>query len=78
MGTHGETLLDAFPTAAAILAGVRGRHGHHSTASVCCFAFEDGPKLRPASIRDALGQVRVLDHIADLQIFQIDDIVLAQ
>src|SRR5262249_42586654 len=72
MGTHGETLLDARSTATAVLAGIGRWHGDHSTASICCFAFEDGPELCPTGIRDALGQVRVADQVGHLQVFQID------
>jgi hypothetical protein len=76
MGANGETLLDPCPAVTAVLAGIGGGNGNHATASVCCFAFEDGPKLCPPSIRDALSQVGVLDHVADPQIFEIDHIVL--
>ena len=78
MGTNRETLLYAFPAAAAVLGGIGGWDGNHPTASVCCFAVEDSPELLPAGITDALGQMCVLDHIADPQFFQIDDIVLTQ
>ena len=75
MGPDGETLLDPLPTATAVLAGIGGRHRNHSTASICCFAFEDGPKLRPARIADAFGEVRILDQVGHPQVFQIDGVV---
>ena len=78
MGPNGETLLHPFPTATAVLAGVGRWHSDDSAASVCCFAFEDGPELRPAGITDALSQVRVLDQVSHLQIFQIDHVVVPQ
>src|SRR5215469_13626427 len=52
MGTHGETLLDPLPTAAAILGGIGRWDGYDSTASICCFAFEDGSELCPPSVID--------------------------
>ena len=77
MGANRQTFLYAFPTTAAILRSVGRWHGYNSTASIYCFAFEDGPKLCPASITDALGQVRVPHHVGDLQVFEIDGIELA-
>jgi hypothetical protein len=51
MRSDGETVLDSFPTATTVLAGIGGRHRNHSTASVYCFAFEDGPNCaQPASL----------------------------
>src|SRR5215469_12651242 len=76
MGPDGETLLDAFPAAAAVLGGIGRRHGDDSTASVPCFAFEDGPKLGPAGITHALGEVVVPDQVGHRQVFQIDRVVL--
>ncbi len=35
------------------------------------------PKLRPARVTDALGQVVVPYHVGDLQVFEIDRVVLA-
>ena len=78
MGANGETLLHPLPTATAVLAGIGRRHRHHSTASVCCFALENAPKLRPARIIDALGQVRRSDQVGHPQVFQIDHVVVPQ
>ena len=61
MGPDGETLLHPFPTSTTLLTGISGRHRDHATASVCCFAFENGPKLPPARVTYALRQVTVLD-----------------
>ena len=44
MGAPAQALGHACPTATTILAGVGRWHGYDSTASICCFAFEDGPK----------------------------------
>src|SRR5215469_10304059 len=75
MGTHGETLLHPFAAATAILRGISGWYRDHPTASVRCFAAQDGPELPPARITDALGEARILDQIGHLQIFQIDHII---
>ena len=63
VGAHTETFAHALPPAAAILAGERGWYRDDSTASICCFAFENGPKRRPSRIRDACGETVVPDHI---------------
>jgi hypothetical protein len=78
MGANGETLLDPLSTATTVLAGIVGGNGDHSAASVCCFAAQDGAELCPAGIRDALGQVRVADHIRHPQIFERDHVVRSQ
>ena len=75
MRAHAQTLLHERATAATRLAGIGRIHRDHPTPSVHCFGFEDGAKLRPAGITDALGQVVVPYHIGDLQVFQIDRVV---
>ena len=50
MGPQGETFLYPLSPATTILAGIGRWHRDDSTASVCCFAFEDGAELpQPAS-----------------------------
>src|SRR5262249_17364546 len=54
-------------------------HQHRSLAGPCCLASEDGAKLRPARIRDALlGQVAVAHQGGDPQVFEGETVVLAQ
>ena len=77
MGTHGETFLHPFATAAAILAGIGRWHRDNSTPGSCCLGVEDRTELRPAGITDALGEVVVPYHSADLQSFEIDGVRLA-
>src|SRR6516225_1066244 len=55
MGTYAQALTNERPTPATLLAGVGRVHRDHPTASVCCFAFEDGAELCPPGITDALG-----------------------
>ncbi len=59
MGANGETLLHPFPTAATVLAGVRGWYRDDSTAGACCLAFENGPELGPSRILDRLVEARL-------------------
>jgi len=70
-------LLGTRPAAATVLRGVGGWYGYNPTPGACCLGFEDGPKRRPAGIADALGEVRVADHVGHPQIFEIDGVVLA-
>src|SRR5258706_11153817 len=72
MDTNGERFFHPFATPAAILRGERRRNRHHSTPGPCCLGFEDGTECGPPSIADALGELMIPDHVADLQIFQID------
>src|SRR5215469_12010242 len=60
MGAYGETLLYACPTAATILAGVRGWDGHDSTAGAFCLAFENLAEAIPPSIVDRLVEASLL------------------
>src|SRR5215469_10784351 len=75
MGPYRETFRHTLPTSATVLTGVLGGHRDHLTPGPCCLGFEDGAERRPARITDALGKVPIPDHIADLQIFQIDYVV---
>ncbi len=78
MGMHTQTLGDARPTAATVLAGIGGWHGDNPTPGACCRGFEDGTELRPTRIADALGEVVIPYHVGDPQVFEIDRVVLAQ
>jgi len=46
--------------------------------SPCCLGVEDGAKLRPAGIADALGQVTIPRQVGNPQVFQIDRIVVSE
>ena len=67
VSTDGETLLHPFPTAATVLAGVRGWHRYHSLAGACCLAFEDCTEARPPSILNRLIQASL--RLAPLWIY---------
>src|SRR5262245_48702294 len=43
-----------------------------------CLAREESTKLRPAGVRDGLGQMSVPHQVGDPQVFQIEGIVLTQ
>jgi hypothetical protein len=54
VGTHGKTLLDARPTAATVLAGVRWIDRVHSLAGPYCLAGEDTEEVAPSGIVNTL------------------------
>src|SRR5262249_52668512 len=78
VGTHAQRFGHALPTARTVLTGVGGWHGDDSPAGAVCRVREDGPELRPASVRDGLGQVVIADHVGDPQVFRIDHVIRAQ
>ena len=78
MGLHAEALLHARPTPATVLASVVWQDRHHLPTGACCLVGEDGPKLTPARIADALAEATVPHQIGDPQVFQVDIVVLAQ
>src|SRR5258708_3708857 len=77
MGAHAEAFRHARPTAATVLTGICRRNREHLTPGPCCLGFKDGTKRGPARIADALGQVVIPYHVADLQLFAVDRVVLA-
>jgi hypothetical protein len=75
---HREAFQHTLPTAVTVLAGVGRRHRDHSTASVCCITFEDGPKWRPARVADAVREMATADHVGDPQIFEVYGVELSE
>src|SRR5260370_15892117 len=71
-----EPLLDHLTAAGPGWRGVGRRHGYGSLPSVRCFESEDGAKLAPAGITDALGEGVVSHHVGRLQVFVIEGVVL--
>jgi hypothetical protein len=59
MCADGETLLHPFPTATALLGGIRWRHRYHSLAGACCLAGEDYTEAIPPGVVDGLVQARL-------------------
>ena len=43
----------------------------------CCLEGEDAQKLRPSGVLNGLGQMMVLEHVGDLQIFMIDRVEMS-
>src|SRR5690349_12267112 len=82
MGPHAERLLDALRARGpigehtrAVLAGERRRHGYGLLPSVCSFENKDAQERCPCCIRDALGEVVVLEQVGRLQVFVIEGVV---
>ena len=57
---------------------VGGIDEYHFTASVCSFAGEVCSEQAPSGIEDACGQMRILDHVADTQVFDRHTVVSRQ
>jgi len=68
-GAHTHALLDAYPTAATLLAGVPRRGGHHMLPDARRLGGKEGAELAPAGIPDALGQGVVAYQVGDPQVF---------
>jgi hypothetical protein len=54
---------------------VGGIDEHHFTASVCSFAGEVCSEQAPSGIEDAFGQMMILDHVTDTQVFDRHTVV---
>ena len=76
MPADGQALLDQNATARTGLAGERRIDRYHSSTGARCLVGEDAQERRPPCITDALGEMVVLDHVADLQVFIIHGVVL--
>jgi hypothetical protein len=77
MPPNGQALLHELPTVRprTPLAGERGIDCNHSLPGSYRLESKDGQEHAPPRIRDALGEMVVLDHVSDPQIFMIDHIV---
>lgn len=72
-----EALLNHNAEARAGLAGIRRVDRNYLPTGARCLGAEDGEKFAPACVTDTLGQMAVLHHSGDLQIFVIDHVKLA-
>jgi hypothetical protein len=77
MPADGQPLGDHDAAARAALAGERRVDRDHLPTGACCLVGKDGQECRPARILNGLSETVILEHIADLQIFVIDGVVLA-
>src|SRR5258708_30889403 len=50
MSTHAETLVYAFPTPTAILAGIRRVDRFHSLPGACCLESKNGQEVAPSGV----------------------------
>src|SRR5215469_17057677 len=78
MGPHAQALGHTLPAVRTLLAGVVCRNRAHSLAGTCCLACEDGAKLGPTRVADALGEIGIAHQITDLQVFEKDHVVVPQ
>src|SRR5579875_4136416 len=75
MRPHTQALGDTRSTATTVLTGVLRRYRNHFTTGPCSLVVKDGEKLPPARIADALAEMPIPHHVADLKILMVDDIV---
>ena len=69
MGPNRKTFLNQFPTLGTFLCGISGIHSDHLMTSSCSLFFKDIEERAPRGIENALGQMVVLDHVGDLEVF---------
>src|SRR5262249_55538153 len=72
-----QAFLNHCATARTDLARKRRIDRYDSPTGACCPVGEDSQERRPPRILDALGEVVVSHHVADLQIFMIDSVIRA-
>jgi hypothetical protein len=77
MPADGQPFLDDDAAARADLARERRVDRLHFPTGVCRLVAQDAQEGPPACICDALGEVVILNHVADLQVFVIHGVVLA-
>src|SRR4029077_21241558 len=77
MPTDGQALCDHNTAARTDLARERRIDRYDSPTGAYCLESEDAQECRPPRILDALSEVVVSDHVADLQIFMIDSVIRA-
>src|SRR5262245_16069693 len=63
-GAHAEALLHALATPTAILAGRGGFHQQYLLTGACCLVLKCGTELRPARVRDGLGEMGLRTRLA--------------
>jgi hypothetical protein len=78
MPPHRQRLPHLSATARARLAGVGGFDRSHSLPGSCRLESKDAQESAPSTITDALGEMVILEQVADPQVFVIDRIVVAQ
>lgn len=74
MGTHRQRLWDFFATSRTSLGCAAGIHPKYFPTSVFCFVGKKLEEFAPTTIRDRFAQVSVLDHVLDLQVFNVDSL----
>jgi hypothetical protein len=69
VGAHTQTLLDECATSTTVLAGVVWGNFDGWYPMECSIVVDPGNELSLSSIIDGRGEMSVLDHISNLQIF---------
>ena len=75
MYANAQGFLDDFTASRTHLAGVVRGYLRHRSASFFRFAGQDLGEGRPRCISDAFGQMTVLDHALNVEVFNSDEVV---
>jgi hypothetical protein len=70
-----ERFLDNFTAARAVLTGVVGRNSNRRHPIHFAKILYPAPKFAPRCITNRFGQVMILDHVTNLQVFQHHEVV---
>src|SRR3982751_4076858 len=73
----GERLTNPRSTRAALLRSKRRRNFPHSPSSFFRFGREDQEECSPGCVTNAFGEMMILDHPANLQLFYRNVVELA-
>ena len=69
MGAHRQRFLHDLSTLVTFLAGEARVHSNHLMSSVLSFGREDIEKRAPTGVHDAFGEMVILYHVTDRQVF---------
>jgi len=69
MGAHRQRFLDDLSTLVTFLAGEARVHSNHLMSSVLSFGSEDSEKRAPTGVHDTFGEMVILHHVTDRQVF---------
>lgn len=74
MDTNRQFFGDFFSTSRTSLGCVAGIHPNHFPTSVRSFVGKKLEEYAPATIGDGLAQMSILDHVFNLQVFNVDSL----
>lgn len=76
MNTNSQRFHDLFTATRANLTRIVGRHFDYCSTSFYRFVGQHFKEHSPGRIRYAFGEVMIFDHVANLQIFNVDSAIV--